>query len=182
MLEHGERPTVGKAPVAVTLVTDLDTLRGEAPAWAPGSALSSIFRHGFGQATLERLTCAADVTPAIVTASGVPLALGRTSRDASPAQRRALWLRDGGCVNRGCDNQRLHVHHLVWWARGGDTDLDTLALVCSRCHTLLHEHGWALEPDPKRPGLLRWRPPDGRPPVPACHTVDRDPGSKLPFD
>jgi hypothetical protein len=95
---------------------------------------------------------------------------------------KALRIRDGGCVMPGCDNQNLQAHHIIWWVRGGRTDVDDMALVCHRDHTLLHEHGWALEHDPQRPGLLRWRPPDGSPPFPARHAVDRDPGSKLPFD
>jgi hypothetical protein len=123
---------------------------------------------------------------------------------------RALWLRDGGCVMPGCTNRRLQAHHIVPWYQGGTTDVAGMALVCDREHTLLHEHGWTLEPDPDRPGLLGWRPPerppggpaappgvlggDGngttaarapggpqRPPVPACHAVDRDLGHTTPL-
>jgi hypothetical protein len=129
---------------------------------------------------------------------------------------RALWLRDGGCVMPGCPNRRLQAHHIVPWYLGGTTDLAGMALVCDREHTLLHEHGWTLEPDPDRPGLLHWRPParppggaaappevtptagdgDGggggttttscasrseRPPIPACHAIDRDLGHTTPL-
>jgi len=94
---------------------------------------------------------------------------------------KALWLRDGGCVSPGCTNQRVHAHHIVEWQHGGDTDVGSMALVCSRDHTLLHEHGWQLEKDPDRPGLLRWRPPDGRPPLPATHAIDRNPGATTPL-
>ena len=163
------------------VTTDLETLRNEAPTWAPSSAIASVFRHAFGQAALDRLTCCADITPAIVTAWGEPLALGRTARYANATLMKALWLRDGGCISPGCDNTRVHAHHIVEWQHGGDTDIGNMALVCSRDHTLLHEHGWRLEPDPNRPGLLHWRPPDGRPPLPATHTLDRNPGATTPL-
>jgi Domain of unknown function (DUF222)/HNH endonuclease len=181
VLNLGDTPVVGKLPVAVTLVTDLPTLRAEAPSWAPSSPLATIIRDGFGQPALQRLLCAADVTPALVTDWGVPLALGRRHRLASPDQVKALWLRDGGCVMPGCTNTRVQAHHIVPWHQGGSTDLNDLALVCNRDHTLLHEHGWTLEHDPHRPGLLHWRPPDDRPPRPACHRIDRDPGATTPL-
>src|SRR5690349_16442181 len=44
-LQVGDAPVVGKLPVAVTLVTDLETLRGEAKRWQPGSALATVCRH-----------------------------------------------------------------------------------------------------------------------------------------
>jgi hypothetical protein len=142
---------------------------------------------------------------------GVPLALGRTTRLATAEQMRALWLRDGGCVMPGCPNRRVQAHHIVPWYQGGTTDLPGMALVCDRDHTLLHEHDWTLEPDPDRPGLLRWRPPERppggattrpaaapgaggeataavhapgrseRPPIPACHAIDRDLGHTTPL-
>jgi hypothetical protein len=36
-------------------------------------------------------------------------------------------------------------HHIVWWGRGGRTDLENLLLVCTFHHKLVHEHGWRLE-------------------------------------
>ena len=182
LLDAPDVPTVGKLRAAVTLVTDLDTLRAELPSWAPSHPLVTVHRRGFGPAALDRLVCCADITPAVVDGLGVPLALGRTTRLATGEQMRALWLRDGGCVMPGCPNRRVQAHHIVPWYQGGTTDLAGMALVCDREHTLLHEHRWTLEPDPGRPGLLRWRPPDrARPPIPACHAIDRDLGHTTPL-
>jgi hypothetical protein len=58
---------VGGLPVGVTLTLDLDTLQGTAAAWAPSSVVAGVFRRGFGQAALDRLTCTASITPAVVT-------------------------------------------------------------------------------------------------------------------
>ncbi len=59
--------------------------------------------------------------------AGEPLAVGRKTRDPTVAQRRALLVRDGGCVFPSCD-QRLFVdaHHVREWEHGGFTDLDNL--------------------------------------------------------
>ena len=51
------------------------------------------------------------------------------------------------------------AHHIVWWERGGSTDLDNLVLVCTFHHKLVHEYGWAVERGPH--GMVRWIRPDG---------------------
>ena len=97
----------------------------------------------------------------------IPLALGRAVRLATPAQRTALALRDGGCVIPGCDIDVGHTqpHHVTPWAIGGRTDLDALALLCWVHHrqvelgrfTLTHidqlPHG--TDPDRPPPGTRR---------------------------
>jgi hypothetical protein len=76
---------------------------------------------------------------------GRTLDLGRTARDASRKQRRALHLRDGGCRFPGCTRQtHLIPHHVRWWSRGGATDLDNLVLLCSAHHRAVHEIGYSI--------------------------------------
>jgi hypothetical protein len=94
------------------------------------------------------------------------LALGRTRRLVSRAQRRALMIRDGMCQFPHCHQTRhLKAHHLVPWSKGGPTDLDNLILLCQWHHTAVHEGGMlivrAAEPTPGR----RWDAimPDGKP-------------------
>ncbi|OZC60247.1 hypothetical protein CH267_04675 [Rhodococcus sp. 06-621-2] len=36
------------------------------------------------------------------------------------------------------------VHHVVFWEDGGATDPNNLALVCLRCHRMIHHDGWQL--------------------------------------
>src|SRR5215218_5294106 len=60
----------------------------------------------------------------------------------------------------GCDNTRfLHAHHLHHWARGGDTSLDNVILLCGPHHRLLHEHGYRAERRPQ--GQLSFHHPWG---------------------
>lgn len=121
---------------------------------------------GIEAETARKLACDADLIGAVVDADGDVLALGRTRRLVSRAQRRALMIRDGMCQFPHCSQTRhLKAHHLVAWALGGPTDLDNLILLCQWHHTAVHEGGMrivrAAEPVPGR----RWDAlmPDGKP-------------------
>ena len=94
-------------------------------------------------ATLRRLACDAEILPAVLGTDGQLLDLGRTTRLATPAQRQALWHRDGGCTYPGCSIPPTwcDAHHVVHWCHGGPTDLTNLALLCGRHHTLVHDRG-----------------------------------------
>ncbi|MDP4014294.1 MAG: DUF222 domain-containing protein, partial [Candidatus Nanopelagicales bacterium] len=78
-----------------------------------------------------------------------PVAVGRSVRLATPAQRRALAVRDGGCVIPGCDVGPEHTqpHHVTAWSLGGATDLDSLASVCWPHHRQLDLGRWELTRD-----------------------------------
>ena len=87
----------------------------------------------------------------IVSAPG-SLDLGRTTRLANRAQRRALRALYRGCGIPGCDVSfdRCTIHHVVWWRNGGTTDLCNLLPVCNRHHHLIHDRGWQLTLGPNR--------------------------------
>jgi hypothetical protein len=72
--------------------------------------------------------------------------VGRSKRVISPAQRKALHVRDKGCRWPGCDRPASYTsgHHLVSWVKGGATDLDNMVLLCLRHHWLVHEGKWQL--------------------------------------
>jgi hypothetical protein len=89
------------------------------------------------------------------------LNLGRTTRVASKAQRRALRALYSCCGIPGCAVRydRCKVHHLVWWRNGGSTDLDNLLPLCVRHHERVHRHGWVITIDSNR--RLTLKTPDG---------------------
>ena len=89
------------------------------------------------------------------------LDLGRTTRLANRAQRRALRGLYKGCGIPGCTvaYDRCKLHHIIWWGNGGHTDLDNLLPVCSLHHTKIHHDGWIIELGPNRQLTLRL--PDG---------------------
>jgi Domain of unknown function (DUF222) len=97
---------------------------------------------------LRRLSCDATVIPVHHTGNGPELDLGRRTRTISPALRRALSLRDGGCAFPACTNTLfLHAHHIHHWAHGGPTSLRNLLNLCTMHHRLLHEGGYRVRRD-----------------------------------
>ena len=94
--------------------------------------------------TIRRWACTAAITPVIVGLDGTRLMLGRTTRLASADQRRVLaaLYRTCSCCDTPFD--RCQIHHVDWWDKGGATDIDKMAPLCSRCHHLAHEGGHRL--------------------------------------
>jgi hypothetical protein len=98
-----------------------------------------------GGAAVLRLLCEASAQVWLHDRHGQTLDLGRSARDASRKQRRALRVRDGGCRFPGCTRQtHLIPHHVQWWSRGGPTDLDNLVLLCAAHHRAVHEIGYSI--------------------------------------
>jgi hypothetical protein len=99
------------------------------------------------KATIHRLACDGAIRRVLVDAAGEILDVGRARRLATPAQRAALIVRDGGCVFPGCDcpYRWCEAHHLIPFEDGGATELKNLALLCRHHHHLVHEGKWLLE-------------------------------------
>jgi Domain of unknown function (DUF222)/HNH endonuclease len=97
--------------------------------------------------TARRIGCDGSVV-AISHRNGQTVRVGRKTRAIPPALRRALDARDGGCRFPGCENHRfVDAHHIQHWARGGETTLDNLVLLCRRHHTFVHEGGYTIDED-----------------------------------
>jgi hypothetical protein len=81
----------------------------------------------------------------VIEAPGV-LNLGRSTRLANRAQRRALRGVYATCAIPGCRVRygRTKLHHVVWWRHGGCTDLDNLLPVCVTHHHKIHNDGWTV--------------------------------------
>jgi hypothetical protein len=104
--------------------------------------------------TIQRICCDADLSIALLSdITGEPLTQGTDHRHANKPQRRALVIRDGGCVFPGCDRPpaHCHAHHLEHWEDLGPTDQCNLCLLCSFHHHLVHEGHWTLRPLPASP-------------------------------
>jgi len=110
--------------------------------------------------TLRRLACDAGLQVSLDDAHGTPLMLGRRSRTPSVAMVGALRRRDRTCRFPGCERVRYtDAHHVVWWSRGGGTDLSNLVLLCGFHHRLVHEGGWRLVLESG--STVRWFRPNG---------------------
>ena len=97
--------------------------------------------------TVRRLACEASIIPAMLGGPSQPLDVGHAERFFTPAQRRALAIRDKGCSIPGCTvpPQWCHAHHAVPWYLGGPTDLSNGVLLCGRHHTVVHALGLTPE-------------------------------------
>lgn len=89
------------------------------------------------------------------------LNLGRTTRLANRAQRRALRALYPTCAVPGCAVRysRCQLHHVVWWRHGGGSDLSNLLPICTHHHTKVHDTGWKLTLGSNRELTIRF--PDG---------------------
>ncbi|MGB7981984.1 MAG: HNH endonuclease signature motif containing protein [Candidatus Nanopelagicales bacterium] len=115
----------------------------------------------------------------------LPLAVGRTTRTATNAQRRALATRDHGCIIPGCHAppESCQTHHLHEWAFGGHSDLSNLVLLCWTHHRQVDLHMWTItpatpedptpDPDPNAPPGTPW-PANSRSPF----TITRQPRTR----
>ena len=83
------------------------------------------------------------------------------SREPPAWMVRQLKYRDRECRFPGCGSRRFtQAHHVVWWERGGPTDLENLVLVCTFHHRLVHEYGWHVRRE--EDGSVSWFRREGR--------------------
>jgi len=132
----------GRTFVHVNVTTTLDALRDAvtgAGVLDSGGTLSA--------AELRRLACDAGITPLVLGGPSEVLDYGRTRRSFPQAPRRALAVRDQGCIAPGCEQAPADCdgHHQWEWDDGGPTDLDNGALLCQHHHQQIHRQGWHVQ-------------------------------------
>ena len=129
-------PLHGGDATTLMVTIDLDRLRE-----GLGTALVGDNPITAGQA--RRLACTANILPAVLGADSEILDLGRARRLFSPAQRKAMAIRDRTCRAEGCDIPAAwcEAHHATQpWTQGGRTDLADGLLLCSWHHHRAHDH------------------------------------------
>jgi len=134
-LDSGDTPRLGGERPHVTLAVDLATLEARA-----GRTCELDDTGVITPQAARRLACDAGLSRVITKGQSEPLDVGRRTRTVPAATRRALAVRDGGCISDGCDRppRWTDAHHLVHWADGGPTSLDNLVLLCRRHHRMAH--------------------------------------------
>ena len=97
---------------------------------------------------LSTLLIDPDFTAIIINSLGIPINLGHSVRFATPAQRAAIAIRDGGCVFPGCDKPMawLNMHHVKPYdgGHGGPSDIANFAGLCKSEHGVSHRNGWKM--------------------------------------
>jgi hypothetical protein len=133
-------PQHGGTATTVMVTIPFDELRSGLGA----ADLGSGDRITAGQA--RRLACNADLIPVVLGGASEVLDLGRTRRVFSPAQRKAMALRDKECRTEGCTIPATwcEAHHWQPWSRGGRTDLEDGVLLCPWHHHRAHDPAYDL--------------------------------------
>jgi hypothetical protein len=104
------------------------------------------------------------------------LDVGRRHRRPTAALRRAVRERDNSrCQFPGCRSRRTDIHHIIAWAKGGQTRLRDLILLCEAHHVITHARGYLITPTAT--GTFTFTRPDGQrmPHSPALPGSDGDP-------
>ncbi|KJL43497.1 hypothetical protein RS82_01554 [Microbacterium trichothecenolyticum] len=136
-------PTLGGAAptlIVTTTVEDLADPDGVAfveSAGGPVPVPASFARHVGCHGTIHRLT---------LTGTGAIKALVVEDRVFNHWQRKAIGVRDGGCIIPGCTVPAAwcEVHHVVDWAKGGPTSVDNGVLLCWHHHHGIETSGWEI--------------------------------------
>jgi hypothetical protein len=137
--------TPERARAQVSIVVDWKTLTERQPGRLDGE-----FTGPMHPRDIEQLLCDCDISRIVTGPNGLTLDVGRMRREPTPAMRRALVERDGGCRWPGCDRPAgfCDAHHVVpWWPDRGPTNLKNLILLCSHHHRVTHRAGWWLTYD-----------------------------------
>lgn len=112
---------------------------------------------------IDRAKCMNGTLDVTVDAHGNPLDVGREARLFTTTQRKALAVRDGGCMWPGCrvPASYCEAHHCDHWHEDhGRTDIDRGVLLCRFHHLLLHNNSWKITRSGQAPFVLH--PPAGR--------------------
>ncbi len=137
-------PDHGGDATTILVTMTLDQLRAELAAaevldGADGTLITA------GEA--RRLACTAQMIPVVLGGRSEILDLGRGRRLFTPAQRKALRLRDRRCRAEGCTIPAAwcEAHHLTPWTSNGRTDLSNGILLCSHHHHRAHDDRYAAD-------------------------------------
>ena len=138
-------PVHGGTTTSVMVTLDLDTLLT-----GIGVATTSTGDRVTAEQA-RRLACQARIIPVVLGRKGEVLDLGRSARLFSPAQRKAMAIRDRECTTDGCSVPAAwcEAHHAKQpWSQGGRTDLADGKLLCSFHHHRAHDPAWQTHHQP----------------------------------
>jgi hypothetical protein len=133
-LDSGQAPTQHGEKPHITVTMRLDDLT------------ASLGEHPITAETARRIACDAGVIPTVLGGNSEPLDVGRATRTIPPAVRRALTIRDRGCIHPGCPKPAdwCDAHHVRHWSAGGPTALNNLVLLCHKHHWIIHHTEWRI--------------------------------------
>lgn len=143
--ESPDAPRTGGEAPSIVIVTTEDGLEGRA---TRPEDVPHLERSGdpVPPSLAAKILCDGVIRVANQDANGEILNLGRKHRLFTPAQRRAIAVRDRQCRAPGCSApvRWCEVHHALQWNEGGPTDVRHGLLLCSFHHHEVHRGRLAL--------------------------------------
>ncbi|PSL38889.1 HNH endonuclease [Labedella gwakjiensis] len=113
--------------------------------------------------TVAQLADTGGSQPVTLDATGALLSMGSVQRCFTPSQRRAITVRDGGCLIPGCPIPAgwCEVHHVIPYRAGGATHVHNGVLLCWWHHHIIDSGPWRLRmhrgvPQVRGPGVRDW--------------------------
>jgi hypothetical protein len=140
-MDEGRLPKRNGVRPHVSLTTTLEGLKNELGVPPADLELSL----PISTRTLDRIACDCTMSRVLL-ADSMVIDVGRATRVVSAPARRALRVRDKGCRFPGCDRpvNWTSAHHVIFWGRGGPSNLPNEVLLCHYHHRLVHEGGWQV--------------------------------------
>lgn len=157
----GQTPTLGgAAPTVLVSVTSDDLSRNRGVGWIDG------VDEPVSLATVKQFICTGGTQTIRFDPTGRIIELGSPQRCFTPAQRKAITLRDGGCIIPGCECPAAwtEIHHVTPDTDGGPTHTDNGVLLCWFHHRSIDTSGWQIRmrngtPQIKAPPWIHWNAP-----------------------
>ena len=140
-------PTLGGASATMVvsiLDADLNTGAGDRTNVGHGVGHVDGLQLPISLAATQQLTCANGIQTISLDRDGQILAIGTTERTFNRAQRRALAVRDGGCILCGMAAWACEAHHVIPWPRVHRTDVANGVLLCWYHHRTIETSGWKI--------------------------------------
>ena len=148
----------GRAPIPTTVLhADFDAIIDP-----DGPSVSEIERGPVITNHVARALACDSAIEMAIESKGKPIGIGRKSRKIPGWLRRQVTYRDHHCQAPGCGRTVfLQIHHIDHWADLGETEYESLIVLCWWHHIFIHENGWHIIRLPD--GRFVFRKPDWTP-------------------
>ncbi len=130
----------GAAPTVLVSVRPADLDRRSGAGYLDGCEAPMSMR------AVEQFACAGGTQQVLIGDDGRLISLSTSDRVFNAAQRRAISLRDGGCIIPGCTIPAAwsEIHHVIAHRDGGETEVWNGVLLCWFHHRSIETSGWQI--------------------------------------
>ena len=136
-----DSPSIGgAAPTVLVSVRQADLDAGTGSGFIEGCEAPISMR------AVEQFICAGGQQHVVIGPDGTINAIGSNDRLFNATQRRAISLRDGGCIIPGCSIPAAwsEIHHVKEHQSGGETETCNGVLLCWFHHHSIETSGWQI--------------------------------------